>query len=178
MLNPLSIDLAINNFAAGMENSSLVSFSKFISFFTEPNFLILILLAISGYLFFAHSKKKSLFIALTAVVSGFLILAFKNLFGRDRPLNSLIEANGLSFPSGHSVMVVVFFGILIYLFSKDNTRKSLIFLSIIIVLLVGFARIYLRVHWLSDVLAGFILGGLILFGMIEAYKKGLFSKIN
>jgi membrane-associated phospholipid phosphatase len=91
------------------------------------------------------------------------MLLLKQLFQRKRPLSPLLKAaKGLSFPSGHAIMAVTFYGLLIYIISymitPDILRWVLTFLVVILIILIGFSRIYLRVHYASDVLGGFIIG--------------------
>jgi len=68
----------------------------------------------------------------------------------------------LSFPSGHAIMVVTFYGLLIYILqhsiSIDWLKLMLTFLVVVLILLIGFSRVYLRVHYASDVAAGFVIG--------------------
>lgn len=88
---------------------------------------------------------------------------FKIFFHRQRPeILRLVEASGYSFPSGHSMISISFYGLLIYLiYAKINNRilgySTAIFLSCLIIL-IGISRIYLGVHYASDVLAGFSVG--------------------
>ena len=93
----------------------------------------------------------------------------------------LIEVNSLSYPSGHSMSAMAFYGLLIYLCARYRmpgwARILLISILLIIILLVGLSRIYLGVHYPSDVAAGF-LGGLIwvsfailLFNTLELWRK-------
>jgi membrane-associated phospholipid phosphatase len=91
------------------------------------------------------------------------MLLLKQLFQRKRPLSPLLKAaKGLSFPSGHAIMAVTFYGLLIYILQHGITIDWLkwfatIFVFILIIA-IGFSRIYLRVHYASDVAAGFIIG--------------------
>jgi membrane-associated phospholipid phosphatase len=87
----------------------------------------------------------------------------KQLFNRPRPLIPLLEpVSGLSFPSGHALMSVSFYGLLIFLAWENVNKRSLkwviISLLLLLILLIGFSRIYFRVHYFSDVLAGFAAG--------------------
>lgn len=88
----------------------------------------------------------------------------KFLFQRERPLliYRLVEENGFSFPSGHSMVGASFYGYLIYLIwkSKQPKNKKIMFSTLLTVLVIGigFSRIYLGVHYASDVLAGLTLG--------------------
>ena len=87
----------------------------------------------------------------------------KKLFHRKRPLHPLLNAaKGLSFPSGHAIMAVTFYGLLIdVLWHSVNIswlQWIITVLIVILIILIGFSRVYLRVHYTSDVLAGFIIG--------------------
>jgi len=91
------------------------------------------------------------------------MLLLKQLFQRKRPLSPLLKAaKGLSFPSGHAIMAVTFYGLLIYILQHSITIDWLKWFATILVfaliISIGFSRIYLRVHYASDVAAGFIIG--------------------
>jgi undecaprenyl-diphosphatase len=91
------------------------------------------------------------------------MLLLKQLFQRKRPLSPLLKAaKGLSFPSGHAIMAVTFYGLLIYILQHGLTidwlKWVVTILVIVLIVLIGFSRIYLRVHYASDVAAGFIIG--------------------
>jgi len=91
------------------------------------------------------------------------MLLLKQLFQRKRPLSPLLKAaKGLSFPSGHAIMAVTFYGLLIYILQHTITigwlNWFLTIIVIVLILLIGFSRIYLRVHYASDVAAGFVIG--------------------
>jgi undecaprenyl-diphosphatase len=86
----------------------------------------------------------------------------KIIIARNRPIHQLVDTSGYSFPSGHATMSMIFFALLIYYFKNhisDKIFKYLsITLSVILILSIGFSRIYLNVHWFTDVIAGFALG--------------------
>ena len=100
----------------------------------------------------------------------------KYLVERVRPENSLIIETGFSFPSGHAVMALVFFSVLFYIFYKDIANKYIRecagALAIGMFLLVGFSRLYLNVHWFTDVIGGFALGVFILSGLVLLFRIG------
>jgi len=79
-----------------------------------------------------------------------------------RPLNALILENDFSFPSGHSSIGLIVIGFLAYFLKKETkiNKKLLYFLSISTIILVAFSRLYLNVHWFSDVLGGLIIGAI------------------
>lgn len=87
----------------------------------------------------------------------------KGLVGRERPdLARLVTGDGPAFPSGHVLATVGFYGILAVIAWRSSTRRSLavsaLTASAVIIALVGFSRIYLGVHWMTDVIGGLIVG--------------------
>ena len=148
----------------------------FITFLGKHQFLIPANLILIFY--FLLVKKQTWFsirVITIAISSLVLMLLLKQLFQRKRPLSPLLKAaKGLSFPSGHAIMAVTFYGLLIYILqhsiSIDWLRSFLTILIIALIILIGFSRIYLRVHYASDVAAGFIIGLLWLLISLAALK--------
>jgi len=90
-------------------------------------------------------------------IASFAII--KQLIGRVRPHSILVDAHNYSFPSGHSTMAMaIALGVYFVFVDKIKHKFLWLFIAIGWALLVGFSRIYLNVHWVSDVLAGFSLG--------------------
>lgn len=114
---------------------------------------------------FCYLKKwypQARFIAVNAIISGICILSLKLIFQRVRPtLPHLVFAGGYSFPSGHSMGTFMIFGSIIILlqYYMPNSIWKLLCQGILglIIFLIGLSRIYLGVHFPTDVLAGFIL---------------------
>jgi undecaprenyl-diphosphatase len=124
---------------------------------------LIILTIILSAILMIKKKYSNIVLLLISMSIGLLSeLLTKNVIQRLRPEFSLIEVTRFSFPSGHATMSIIFFAILFYsLINETKNKKSNIFLGIIIsiiVLLIGFSRIYLGVHWFSDVFGGFLLG--------------------
>jgi undecaprenyl-diphosphatase len=136
----------------------------FITFLGKHQFLIPANLILIFY--FLPVKKQNWFsirVITIAISSLVLMLLLKQLFQRKRPLSPLLKAaKGLSFPSGHAIMAVTFYGLLIYILQHSITidwlKWFLTILVVVLIILIGFSRIYLRVHYASDVAAGFIIG--------------------
>ena len=109
-----------------------------------------------------------------------LVFALKMVIHRQRPVSEtpLIHVGGWSFPSGHALMSVVFYGFITYLlFRRTESWRLRLFVIMaagFIIFLVGLSRIYLQVHYLSDVLAGYM-GGLFWVSIcitgLEIYRK-------
>ncbi|MEJ6980157.1 phosphatase PAP2 family protein [Pedobacter sp. P351] len=140
------------------------------------------LLLICYFLFIRKHRWYSIKIPAISLSSVLLMSILKNLFNRPRPLIPLLEpARGLSFPSGHAMMSATFFGLIIYFIYRKQIKPSikilLISLLVIFILSIGLSRIYLRVHYASDVIAGFCMGVIWLtiairvLNRIELYSK-------
>lgn len=148
----------------------------FITFLGKHQFLIPAnLLLIFYFLLITKQNWFSIRVITIAISSLVLMLLLKQLFQRKRPLSPLLKAaKGLSFPSGHAIMAVTFYGLLIYILQHTIELEWLRWvvsgLLIALILLIGFSRIYLRVHYASDVLGGFIIGLLWLLISLAALK--------
>jgi len=165
-------DELINSYFLTSSNQMLTNLFLFVSFVFEPLSLIIISLIVSFLLFLNKLKKESLFFLIVPLVGGILIIIFKEIFQRVRPEN-LIES-GFSFPSGHATISVILFGSLVY-FSfkhiKGNSKYLISFFSFILLLIVFFSRIYLGVHWFSDLLGGGFLGMFVFLFAIYFFEK-------
>jgi len=168
-------DLGINFWISQLSNSCFVEVSKAIGIIFDTINMIIFSLLISIFLLVRSSKKQAIFFGSTMLLTGALIYLIKELVQRARPINSLVLDTSFAFPSGHATIVVVFFGILIYLTSIKSKSKhlnlSILVISELIILLVSFTRLYLNLHWFTDVLAGIALGFFILTSSIIIIKK-------
>ena len=95
------------------------------------------------------------------MLSALTNFSIKQIFQRPRPINTrIIDESGYSFPSGHSMVSMAFYGYLIYLIHKNIKNKyvkvALTLLLSILIISIGISRIYLGVHYTSDVIAGFL----------------------
>ena len=122
-------------------------------------FLIILSLALIISL---KNKKVSILILLNLIISTTLNQVLKFIIQRPRPTEfRIIDEKGYSFPSGHSMVSAAFYGFLIYLIYKNIKNKylkwGLITLLSCIVILIGTSRIYLGVHYASDVIAGILI---------------------
>ncbi|CAM3961060.1 phosphatase PAP2 family protein [Staphylococcus schweitzeri] len=124
--------------------------------------MLCISLLLVAYLMLKRHKIEALFFALTMALSGILNPALKNIFDRERPtLLRLIDITGFSFPSGHAMGSTAYFGSGIYIlnrFGHGNSKGLLIGLCSVMILLISISRVYLGVHYPTDIIAG-IIGG-------------------
>lgn len=183
ILKDEKFDYKVFDFLQSLVNKRNNSIMLFFTFLGTHLFLIPAnILLIVYFLFIKKHRWYSIKIPVIAISSLALMFLLKNIFGRLRPDVPLLrEAHGLSFPSGHALMSVTFYGLLVYIVWKTISRKwlkwLLIILLILLILIIGFTRIYLRVHYPSDVFAGFATGFLWLvisiwiMGRIEQFSK-------
>ena len=133
--------------------------AKFITNFGGAIFLSIATIAL---LLLIKNKKTGLSIFSNIVIITILNQLLKRILRRPRPTEfRIVEETGYSFPSGHSMVSMAFYGYLIYLIYRYIKNKyikwSLIVLLSILICLIGISRIYLGVHYTSDVLGGFLL---------------------
>jgi membrane-associated phospholipid phosphatase len=166
----MQIDVIFNEWMRAIEMPWLTSLSKFIAVITDPYVAAVVGLIMGIVLYFRNYKKQAFLLVGSIGVSGVLLLTLKHLISRPRPLNSLVPEVGSAFPSGHAAIAVLFLGLMGYLFFRKQKLVTWVLLPFLI-LLTGFLRVYPRVHWLTDVLAGYLIGGIILISSILIYRK-------
>lgn len=160
-------DIWLVNQVEQLRNSALDVFFLFLSNFASGYFIIVAFLILAFFLIKRKRKKAAFTVFLTLVGSGFFIWIFKNLFSRPRPFGCLSEQDCFSFPSGHTTIAFYFYGMLFNLitrFVKLRKRYVLVLAMIFgfLIFLVALSRIYLGYHFLTDIVGGFLLGGVFL----------------
>jgi undecaprenyl-diphosphatase len=130
----------------------------------SPAVLTLITIAAVSYLWIDGKRATALFAALSIVGGAIVVSLLKFGFARPRPelVSHLVNVNSFSFPSGHAAMAAVTYLTLGALLARVQKRPLMklyvLAVASILVLLVGFTRVYLGVHWPTDVLAGWCIG--------------------
>jgi undecaprenyl-diphosphatase len=126
--------------------------------------LIIMTLLILGFLWISGRVRIAAMIAVATVGGQALNLGLKHAFARERPDAALhlVEVSSTSFPSGHSMASSIFYLTMGVLLARTASRRRektyFVGAAILITFLIGFSRVYLGVHWPSDVLAGLLLG--------------------
>jgi undecaprenyl-diphosphatase len=146
--------------------------------FPPQSFLGSVVIVVLIYIFGLHWEAISALVA--AILPPLINVLVKDLIRRPRPSIDLVQVlkilDSYSFPSGHVMFYVGFFGFLwflVYTLLKRSWRRTLllIFLGSLIGL-VGISRIYLGQHWPSDVLGAYLLGGMVLAVILQFYRWG------
>ena len=168
----LSIDNSIYSYLIRNRNEALNTFFIILTEFGGV-FAIVILTAL--LLIFLKKEHKIMVLANVIIIT-ILNQVLKIIFARPRPeIMRLIEENGYSFPSGHSMVSTAFYGLLIYLIYKNVKNKYVKWIGIIflILLILGIciSRIYLGVHYASDVIGGFCFSIAYIIVFINIIKK-------
>ena len=140
--------------------------AKIISTIFNDKILLLIMVLLSAFLFWIKEAKKAIFIFFSAGFGGLILFIIKYTVQRVRPLPEVFS--GYSFPSGHSTIIVVFFLSLLFIINK---KEILSMLATFAIIAVPISRVVLGAHFLSDVIAGLLLGSIVVDFMKVYYKK-------
>ena len=156
-------------------SSFVTPIAKFITNFGGAIFLIVLTITL---FILIKNKKIGLSIFSNLVIITILNQLLKRILQRPRPTEyRIIEETGYSFPSGHSMVSMAFYGYLIYLIYKYVKNKYIKWISIVLLSIlicsIGISRIYLGVHYTSDVLGGFFISISYLIIYISAVNKFL-----
>ena len=166
------IDSSVYNFLISFKNDSLTNFFRFITKFSNVAFLVIFVLIVLLIL----RNKDAVFVIFNLIFLRLLNYVIKIIIKRDRPnILRLIKIGEYSFPSGHAMISMGVYGYLIYLIYKKINNLYIKYLGIIIlsllIILIGISRIYLGVHYFSDVVAGYTLSLIYLIIFIRVRRK-------
>ena len=158
-----SLNLNVNQWAASINSGSFTASARGISIIFDTTFIGIVSVVVAVILLLMNYKRFSLLVLSAMAGDALLVLFIKLIIMSQRPTNEILLETGYSFPSGHVTGCVVFFGVLTYFaFRRWNNLKTKAVTSglyVAITVVVGFDRIYLNVHWLSDAIGGVFLGG-------------------
>lgn len=156
-----------------IHNPYLTNILKFITQFGDVLVIVLICILL---LIFYKNKKELIPLYLVTIISTILNNILKPIFARPRPeLIQLVTEDTYSFPSGHASASMTFYGYLIYMVWQSKLEKKwkvvLTTILSLLILTIGYSRIYLNVHHISDILAGFMVSIILLFTFINLKNK-------
>lgn len=169
-------DLQVLYFFIGLRNPVLTSIMIFFTRLGDEQVAYPAVLLVSVILWRWLSRRQAALFLVTLILSAISNTGLKEYFGRLRPDTiPLLTATDFSFPSGHAMNSIVFFGLLSYLLvSKLHTKwQRSLFVGVMILtsFLMGISRVYLGVHYLSDILVGYGLGAVFLYVAILLLKR-------
>lgn len=160
----LSIDARAEQFFTAIREPFWTQFFSLVGLFGKWH-IVLGIVAATSLLFWYVNKRIFLFPFWLSVGGAEAVtLILKNTIMRPRPEMATVVENSFSFPSGHATVAVALYGFLTYvLFRMCRTRNEKILICVVgafLILLIGLSRLYLGVHYVSDVLAGYLVGAL------------------
>ena len=171
--NIVNFDNNIYYIVKSFQNEGLTNLLRIITNFGGIVSLFFITIFVSMLLFYYNKRKYALMLVISMLVSSTTYIILKGIVKRPRPIETemLIPEFGYSFPSGHTTNNTVFYGIMIYIIYKNveskTLRNVLIALCNLMIIIISFSRIYLRVHYPSDVFAGLCLGIVLVIILIK-----------
>ena len=155
-------DLKIISYIQSLENEYLTVFYKMITIIADTYQSAIITILLVTFLYFKKHYREALFLAITMTTCGLAMPLLKNIFSRERPnFYRLIEISGYSFPSGHTTSATTMYLTLaiILLSIMKKLNKYFVFSIVVLgIVIIGGSRIYLGVHYPTDVMAGICLG--------------------
>ncbi|MGM1020329.1 MAG: phosphatase PAP2 family protein [Bacillota bacterium] len=170
-------DLRVITAVQQLESPAMTRIMEFFTIIGSevPVIIILVIAMIVLYRVLGH-RRELLFLAVAVLGSVLLNTVLKMLFRRERPeINRIIEANGYSFPSGHSMTAFTMYVALTFLIWKHVPsrlgRILLVAVSALLIVTIGTSRIYLGVHYPSDVLGGYFMSGSWMAACIWFYQR-------
>ncbi|MDM5335863.1 phosphatase PAP2 family protein [Fictibacillus enclensis] len=170
-------DMAIISFVQGFESPLFTTVMRFFTFIGSFPVVLGISVLILLLLFKLYKQKAELIVFMIVLVGSPLFNELlKRFFHRVRPeYHRLIDIGGFSFPSGHSMNAFSLYGILAFLLWRHIRsragRTALVLFSVFMILLIGLSRIYLGVHYPSDVLGGYTASGCWVAVVIWSFQK-------
>ena len=174
----LGVDVNFTNTVQHIHMPMFQGLMVFISALGYPPWAEIIEAVALVILILIRRRLEALFLALTLLADGAAAL-IKVVVARPRPsprqVEVLLRLGSFSFPSGHVVHFTVFYGFLavalITCWRSSWWRNSLIACCAALIALVGLSRIYLGEHWLTDVIAGYLIGGVFLVALVAVYHR-------
>ena len=160
----LDVDQSIYRWAASMRSNPATRFFLGFTHLGGPWGLAILSFAVAALLWARKNRRHAIYVVFTGGASGLINLGLKAMFERARPdlAEALRQAHGYSFPSGHAMGSMVVLGALAYvvLHFRWHWRMRALLASLLLasVIAVGISRVYLGVHWISDIAAGYAAG--------------------
>ena len=177
-----SIDIFVQNYFSLIRTAGLTEFMYLLSAlfdFSLP--FILVSLCVATLVYIIRNRSYALLFILSLAGGAVLVYFLKIFFNVARPPNTVMSVFGQSFPSGHATVATIFFVMLMYIFDsrfKSFGRIAFNTFCIIAILLVDFSRVYLGVHWVSDVVFGILLGSAISYLSVIIFNRLRLTKDN
>jgi undecaprenyl-diphosphatase len=173
----LTFDSTIISYIQGLEMPALTAIMKLFTFIGSGNAIVVIAVIVIFFLYkVLHHRSELLFFIIVVLGAGIFNGMLKDIFQRARPdFHRLIEIGGYSFPSGHAMSALAVYGALAFLLWRHTStrfgRVLLILFSAMMIFMIGISRVYLGVHYPSDIIGGYFASGFWLAVAIWSYQR-------
>jgi undecaprenyl-diphosphatase len=170
----VSADLRIANLLAYFRNPELTKVFLWITLLGKWQIVIGSAFIVSSILWLWKKRDYIIYLWLVLATDEIFSYLGKLLIHRDRPANPVYLEHSFSFPSGHAMVAIIFYGFLAYVLIRHakswKQKVNIFFGGLVVILAIGFSRLYLGVHYVSDVWGGYLLGFLLLTTLIALYE--------
>jgi len=172
--NLVEVDVTLNAWSASIQTGGFTIVAVAISNIFDTYLVIAISLLVAAALCVKNYKRYSVLLFCAVAGDVLIVAATKTLIASPRPISEILSQTGYSFPSGHVTGSIVFFGLLTY-FAWQIWKSPIIkavssSLFLAVTCIVAFDRIYLNVHWLSDVIGASLLGAFWLTSVLLVFR--------
>ncbi len=174
-------DKPIFNFLQSIRLPILDTIFMGFTFIADKKTLLPLLFIIFLYLVYRKKKWEAAHWLSNGIVSAILVYVLKPFINIPRPEGLVQIRYGASFPSGHTTFSVAIFGFLFYLIAKNTSssiRRFIAIPGILLLTCIGFSRLYLGMHWLSDVIGSILIASSVLLLHILSYQRSDNKRIN
>jgi membrane-associated phospholipid phosphatase len=170
-----TVDIAVNLWIPSIQSGTLTMLAKGIAIVFDTTSLVLFSIIIASYLFAKGFKAQAILLLGAMGGDALLVSIIKTLYHIARPTNAVVFDSGFSYPSGHSAGSIVLLGVLAYFAFRhwQGIRfRAVVGVGLgVLVGVVGFDRLYLNVHWFSDVLGGWLFGAFWLCFAVLVFRQ-------
>jgi undecaprenyl-diphosphatase len=173
----IKFDVGISGILNNSTSLGVAKVMLFVTYLGNAEILIASYSVLIIILVILHEELIAAFFAAGLALGQTLSVTMKNLLARTRPDDAIITIShsGYAFPSGHALISMVFYGFigycLVHVMHKSWQKWLTGCIAGVVIFMIGFSRIYLGVHWASDVIGGWLAGGAILILLILIFKK-------
>ncbi len=160
----ITVDMQIANLFYAFRYPALVKFFLWVTVLGQAQAILVGVVIFSLILWLWPKRSYLMPLWLTVIGAALTNLLGKDLIHRPRPEVAAYLESSFSFPSGHATLAVAFYGFIIYFLIRQTKiwqrKVNLLFIGLVVILAIGLSRLYLGVHFFSDVIGGYLLGSL------------------
>lgn len=169
-------DQPLQEFVRNPLSETKTTFFKSLTFFGNTTTVMTLIALTICYLFIKKYYSELLWVIFTSAFGAILNYLIKFVYQRPRPsIEHLVDASHYSFPSGHSMASLIFYGsliVLVHLLIKNKSLQTILSAGLfLLILLIGISRVYVGVHYPTDIIGGFLLGGAVLLASIPLFTR-------